>query len=106
MLRVPSRSAVAAPESGVPPAATTPTRANWLAPVNISRDRTHVWATLRPEATDTAPNPRPYAPVATPDGEAVADDPRPLGGIQHGVTHARKARTCPVDASDAGGALG
>ena len=63
---MPSSSAVAAPDTGAPPAATTPTRANWLAPVNISSDSTHVWAMLRPEATDTAPKPKPYAPVARP----------------------------------------
>ena len=59
MLRVPSRSAVAAPDSGAPPAATTPTSANWLAPVNISSDSTQVCATLRPDDTATAPNPTP-----------------------------------------------
>ena len=59
MLRVPSMRAVAAPESGAPPAATTPTSANWLAPVNISSDSAHVCAMLRPDATDTAPKPTP-----------------------------------------------
>ena len=59
MFRVPSISAVTAPESGAPPAATTPTIANWDAPVNITNDRTQVCSTDRPAATETAPNETP-----------------------------------------------
>ena len=51
---------------GAPPAAITPTRANWLAPVKTRNDRAQVWATDSPDATETAPKPTPYAPVATP----------------------------------------
>ena len=56
MLREPSISAVTEAVAGVPPAASTPTSANWLAPVNISSDSAQVWATLSPDATATAPN--------------------------------------------------
>ncbi len=59
MLRRPSRVAVAAAETGVPPEAATPTKANWEAPVNISRLRTQVCQTSSPEATETAPNDTP-----------------------------------------------
>jgi hypothetical protein len=55
VLREPSSSAVMADASGVPPPASTPTSANWLAPVNMTSDRTQVWATDSPEPTATAP---------------------------------------------------
>ena len=55
MLRVPSRIAAIAPLIGAPPAATTPTRANWDAPVKTSSDRAQVCRTLSPAATPTAP---------------------------------------------------
>ena len=82
MLRVPSSSAVAAPESGAPPAATTPTSANWLAPVNMSSDSTQVCATLSPEATDTAPKPTPYAPVARPTAMPSRTIPERSAGLR------------------------
>ena len=66
MLRVPSSRAVSPPESGVPPAASTPTKANCEAPVNITSESAQVCATERPAATETAPKDTPYAPVATP----------------------------------------
>ncbi len=66
MFRVPSISAVSAPESGAPPAAATPTNANCEAPVNITSDRAQVWRTESPAATETAPKETPYSPVAIP----------------------------------------
>jgi hypothetical protein len=59
VLRLPSSSAVSAPDRGAPPAARTPTRANWLAPVNSSSDITQVCTTSRPAATPSAPNETP-----------------------------------------------
>jgi hypothetical protein len=59
VLRVPSSSAVSVPDSGAPPAASTPTKANWEAPVNTSSDSAQVCSTSSPEATDTAPNETP-----------------------------------------------
>jgi hypothetical protein len=50
---------VAAPDSGVPPLAITPTSANCEAPVNISSDSRQVCHTSRPAPTDTAPNETP-----------------------------------------------
>jgi hypothetical protein len=59
VLRVPSSSAVAAPDSGAPALAITPTSANCEAPVNISSDSRQVCHTSRPAPTDTAPNETP-----------------------------------------------
>ena len=39
-----------------PPAPITDTNVNCEAPVNVISDNTHVWATLRPAATDSTPN--------------------------------------------------
>ena len=46
----PSSSPVAAPDSGEPPAPSTPTSANWLAPVNTSSDITQVCQTSCPRS--------------------------------------------------------
>ena len=73
---------MAAPDIGAPPAATTPASANWLAPVNISSDSTHVCATLSPDATDTAPNPMPYAPVAAPTARLSRTMPERSVGVR------------------------
>lgn len=62
---MPSIRAVAAAESGAPPAAATPTNANCEAPVNITSESAQVCSTVSPEPTDTAPNEAPYRPVAT-----------------------------------------
>ena len=86
MLRVPSSRAVAAPDMGAPPAATTPARANWLAPVNISRDSTHVCATVSPDDTATAPKPKPYAPVATPTARLSRTMPERSAALRDSVT--------------------
>ena len=56
MFRDPSSAAATAPDHTLPPAATTPTRANCDAPVNITRDITHVCASERPAAVEIAPN--------------------------------------------------
>ena len=66
MLRVPSISAVAAPDIGVPPEATTPTSANCDAPEKMSTLKAHVCKTVNPDVTAIAPKEKPYAPVATP----------------------------------------
>src|SRR3954464_13429735 len=58
--------AVRAPEIGAPPAAATPTNANWEAPVNITKESAQVCTTESPAATATAPNETPYRPVARP----------------------------------------
>jgi hypothetical protein len=58
-LRVPSSSAVAAPDQGDPPEAMTPTSANCDAPVNISSDRAAVCHTSSPAATPIAPKDNP-----------------------------------------------
>ena len=57
---------MAAPNAAepVPPPATTPMKANCEPPVNISRLSAMVCQTLSPEATPSAPNERPYRPVA------------------------------------------
>ena len=57
---------MAAPDSPEPPAPSTPTSANWLAPVKTSSDSTQVCHRLRPEVTEIAPKDTPYAPDATP----------------------------------------
>ncbi len=57
---------MSAAANGDPPAASTPTIANWDAPVKTRSDRAHVCSTSRPEETPTAPNDTPYVPVATP----------------------------------------
>ena len=54
------------PASAEPPAPSTPTSANWEAPVNTRSERAQVWSTESPAVTPAAPNPRPYAPTATP----------------------------------------
>ena len=59
MFRLPSSSAVSAPEIGDPPDATTPTSANCEAPVNTSRDSAQVWRTDSPAATEMAPKEMP-----------------------------------------------
>jgi hypothetical protein len=59
MLRVPSKTAVAAPDNGAPPDATTPTKANCEAPVKTKRLRAQACQTLSPEATAIAPNDSP-----------------------------------------------
>ena len=59
MLRVPSIRAVAAPDIGAPPEATTPTSANCDAPVNTNRLITQVCATVNPVVTAIAPNDTP-----------------------------------------------
>ena len=48
-----------------PPAATTPTAANWLAPVNVKSEKRHVCSTEKPAATLAAPKATPYAPTVT-----------------------------------------
>ena len=55
MLRVPSSSPERAPKSGVPPEPITPTRANWEAPVNTSRESAQDCHTSSPLATEIAP---------------------------------------------------
>ena len=80
---MPSSMAVSAPEIGAPPAAITPTSANWLAPVKTSSDSAQVCATDRPDATETAPKPTPYAPVAMPTprlSRMIADRSRGSSG--------------------------
>ena len=66
MLRLPSRSAVNAPASGLPPEAMTPMKANWDAPVNTANDMAQACQTSSPAPVAIAPNDTPYAPVASP----------------------------------------
>ena len=56
---MPSSIAVAAPVIAAPPPPMMPAIANWLPPVNITSDSTHVWSTLRPAAVEIAPNESP-----------------------------------------------
>ena len=62
--RAAGRPAIAA--NGLPPAATTPAKANCDAPENITRLSTMAWATLSPEPTATAPYAIPNAPAYRP----------------------------------------
>ena len=71
VLREPRRSALAIPAGTEPPAPSTPTSANCEAPVNASSDSAQVCRTESPAVTLTAPNPRPYAPTATPIAAAL-----------------------------------
>jgi hypothetical protein len=59
VLRVPSSSPVTAPAIGLPPAPSTPTKANWEAPVKTSSDRAQACSTERPAATEIAPKEMP-----------------------------------------------
>jgi hypothetical protein len=76
VLRSPSRTPVTVAETTVPPAVSTPTKANCEAPVNISRLRAQVCQTSRPADTDTAPKDRPYTltapPTASPSRRAAS----------------------------------
>src|SRR5690606_22805151 len=66
LLRTPRSAAVAVAAAPAPPAPITPMNANWLPPVNMSSDSTHVCQTSSPAATESAPKEIPYAPVANP----------------------------------------
>ena len=57
-LRVPSKTAVAAPAQMLPPAPTMTTRANCDAPVNIKSDRATVCSSDNPDVVEIAPNDR------------------------------------------------
>ena len=70
MLRVPSSRALATAATPLPPAPTTPTRANWEAPVNIDSDITTACATVSPAEAAAAPKAVPYRPTATPSPTA------------------------------------
>ena len=55
VLRTPSRTPVAAPDQGEPPAPTTPMNANCDPPVKASTDSAQVCSTVSPDVTPTAP---------------------------------------------------
>ena len=59
MLRVPSSNPETAARTGAPPDAITPTRANWEAPVNTSRESAQDCHTSSPAATEIAPKESP-----------------------------------------------
>src|SRR5258708_6772815 len=74
----------------------TPTRANWLAPVKTSSDRAQVCATESPEATETAPKPTPYGPVAMPTPRlSRMIDERSAGSRGSAVTRQRLVAAHP-----------
>ena len=56
---MPSMVAAAMALSGAPPDATTPTAANWLAPVNVHSEKRQLWSTEKPAATLAAPKATP-----------------------------------------------
>ena len=58
-LRVLSSDAPTTALSPAPPEATTPTAANWLAPVKVTSEKREVWSTLKPAATPAAPKATP-----------------------------------------------
>jgi hypothetical protein len=58
-LRTASITAGPIAASAPPPAASTPTNANWEAPVKTSIDMTHAWAGLSPLATASTPKEMP-----------------------------------------------
>src|SRR5664279_135263 len=91
-LREPSSVAVAAAASGAPPAPSTPTSANWLAPVNMTADSVAVCGTDSPVAVAIAPKDSPYAPVAAPTARASRSTARRRSS-QPG---ARASPGCPV----------
>ncbi len=62
-------------EASDPPAARTPTAANWLAPVNTSSDMAHACPRLRPAAVASTPNDIPNAPIGTPSAQASRRTP-------------------------------
>ncbi|CCH86639.1 exported protein of unknown function [Modestobacter italicus] len=70
MLRVPSSSALPIAASAPPPAPSTPTSANWEAPVNISSDIASACHGSSPAPTAAAPKATPYSPTATPSPTA------------------------------------
>ena len=59
VLRTPSSDAVAIPLSALPPAPRTPTTANCDAPVNVRRESKQDCRTVKPAATEAAPNAMP-----------------------------------------------
>jgi hypothetical protein len=73
VLRAPSRRAFPTAAATEPPAAITPTAANWEPPVNTRSDMTHVCATDSPAPTESTPNETPYTPVAMPMPRASAE---------------------------------
>jgi hypothetical protein len=60
-LRTPSSRPADTAAKGEPPDARTPTKANWDAPVNITKLSTMVWATVSPEPIEMAPKEAPKA---------------------------------------------
>src|SRR6202012_4669520 len=60
-----SGGAGASAAAGEPPAAITDTNENCEAPVKATTDITHVWATLKPAATERTPNETAYRPVSS-----------------------------------------
>ena len=52
--------------NAVPPEAKVLTRVNWLAPVNIKRDKAIVWGIVSPVVVPSAPKETPYMATATP----------------------------------------
>jgi Lrp/AsnC family transcriptional regulator, leucine-responsive regulatory protein len=65
-LRSASSTAGTVAASAPPPTASTPTAANWDAPVNTSIDITQALAGLSPADTASTPNETPYTPTAIP----------------------------------------
>jgi hypothetical protein len=65
-LRAASSKALPMAANVEPPEPTTPTAANWEAPVNTSNDMAHVLATDSPLATASTPNDTPNTPTAAP----------------------------------------
>src|SRR5690606_13478325 len=66
VLRIPSSTAARAAPIAEPPPPTTPMKANWLPPVNITAESTIACHTSSPEAVASAPKEIPYSPVARP----------------------------------------
>ena len=64
-LRIPSKAAAPAAAIGLPPPAITPMNANWEPPEKSRMLSAQVCNTVKPDATDSAPNETPYRPVAT-----------------------------------------
>ena len=92
----------------------TPTRANWLAPVNISSDSTQVCATLSPDGDRDGAEADAVRPGGEADRQAVADDPGALSGTEGSLGHAPRlghvpggldpSRAASVATASAGGA--
>jgi len=80
--RIPNNEAVAIPLIALPPAPITPITANCEAPEKVSNESKQLCRTLKPLATDAAPNATPYAPTVKETlresrnvGEATLDTP-------------------------------